>query len=296
MATANLYEKHEHLKQLIGGMGRTLIAFSGGVDSTFLAKVSHAVLDRDAVAVTALSPTYPATELEEAKLYAAEIGIEHRLIETHELEKEEYAVNNPDRCFHCKKELFTEMQLIAVAEGFDTIVYGGIMDDLGDHRPGMEAAELLNARAPLVEAELQKNEIRQLSKELGLPTWNKPGGACLASRIPYGMRVTLEKLHQVDQAELFLHKLGFRLVRVRHHGDIARIEAPPEDLTRSSRTTPIRRLSRLSKRSASSTSPSICKATARGPSMRLSLPILSCRCKRSDPPAFHEAARSRMWL
>ncbi len=232
MATANLYEKQEHLKQLIGGMGRTLIAFSGGVDSTFLAKVSHAVLDRDAVAVTALSPTYPATELEEAKIYAAEIGIEHRLIETHELEKEEYAVNNPDRCFHCKKELFTEMQLIAVAEGFDTIVYGGIMDDLGDHRPGMEAAELLNARAPLVEAELQKNEIRQLSKELGLPTWNKPGGACLASRIPYGMRVTLEKLHQVDQAELFLHKLGFRLVRVRHHGDIARIEAPPEDLTR----------------------------------------------------------------
>ena len=189
------------------------------------------MLDRDAVAVTALSPTYPATELEEAKLYAAEIGIEHRLIETHELEKEEYAVNNPDRCFHCKKELFTEMQLIAVAEGFDTIVYGGIMDDLGDHRPGMEAAELLNARAPLVEAELQKSEIRQLSKELGLPTWNKPGGACLASRIPYGMRVTLEKLHQVDQAELFLHKLGFRLVRVRHHGDIARIEAPPEDLT-----------------------------------------------------------------
>ena len=232
MATANLYEKQEHLKHLIGGMGRTLIAFSGGVDSTFLAKVSHAVLDRDAVAVTALSPTYPATELEEAKLYAAEIGIEHRLIETHELEKEEYAVNNPDRCFHCKKELFTEMQLIAAAEGFDTIVYGGIMDDLGDHRPGMEAAELLNARAPLVEAELQKNEIRQLSKELGLPTWNKPGGACLASRIPYGMRVTLEKLHQVDQAELFLHKLGFRLVRVRHHGDIARIEAPPEDLTR----------------------------------------------------------------
>ncbi len=232
MATAALDVKYENLKQLIEGMGKTLIAYSGGVDSTFLAKAAYDALGRDAVAVTALSPTYPATELEEAKVYAAEIGIEHRLIETHELEKEEYAVNNPDRCFHCKKELFTEMQLIAQDEGFDTIVYGGIMDDLGDHRPGMEAADLLNARAPLLEAELQKQEIRQLSKELGLPTWNKPGGACLASRIPYGMRVTLEKLRQVDQAEHFLHKLGFRLVRVRHHGDIARIEAPPEDLAR----------------------------------------------------------------
>ena len=232
MATAALDEKYENLTQLIGGMGRTLIAYSGGVDSTFLAKVAQETIGRDAVAVTALSPTYPATELEEAKVYAAEIGIEHRLIETHELEKEEYAVNNPDRCFHCKKELFTEMQVIAQAEGFDTIIYGGIMDDLGDHRPGMEAAELLDARAPLVEAELQKHEIRQLSKELGLPTWDKPAGACLASRIPYGMRVTLEKLHEVDQAEHFLHNLGFRLVRVRHHGDIARIEAPPEDLPR----------------------------------------------------------------
>lgn len=232
MATAALDEKYENLTQLIGGMGRTLIAFSGGVDSTFLAKVAKETIGRDAVAVTALSPTYPATELEEAKVYAAEIGIEHRLIETHELEKEEYAVNNPDRCFHCKKELFTEMQVIAQEEGFDTIIYGGIMDDLGDHRPGMEAAEMLDARAPLVEAELQKHEIRQLSKELGLPTWDKPAGACLASRIPYGMRVTLEKLHEVDQAEHFLHNLGFRLVRVRHHGDIARIEAPVEDLPR----------------------------------------------------------------
>ncbi len=232
MATTALTEKYENLTQLIANMGRTLIAYSGGVDSTFLAKVAQDTIGRDAVAVTALSPTYPATEMEEAKRYAAEIGIEHRLIETHELEREEYAVNNPDRCFHCKKELFTEMQVIAEEEGFQTIVYGGILDDLGDHRPGMEAAELLNARAPLVEAELQKHEIRQLSKELGLPTWDKPAGACLASRIPYGMRVTLEKLHQVDQAEHFLHKLGFRLVRVRHHGDIARIEAPPEDLPR----------------------------------------------------------------
>lgn len=232
MATAALDEKYENLTQLIEGMGRTLIAFSGGVDSTFLAKVAKETIGRDAVAVTALSPTYPATELEEAKVYAAEIGIEHRLIETHELEREEYAVNNPDRCFHCKKELFTEMQVIAQEEGFDTIIYGGIMDDLGDHRPGMEAAEMLDARAPLVEAELQKHEIRQLSKELGLPTWDKPAGACLASRIPYGMRVTLEKLHEVDQAEHFLHNLGFRLVRVRHHGDIARIEAPAEDLPR----------------------------------------------------------------
>ncbi|MDE2815282.1 MAG: ATP-dependent sacrificial sulfur transferase LarE, partial [Chloroflexota bacterium] len=180
MATAALDEKYENLTQLIGGMGRTLIAFSGGVDSTFLAKVAYTVLGRDAVAVTALSPTYPATEREEAKLYAAEIGIEHRLIETHELEREEYAVNNPDRCFHCKKELFTEMHVIAAEESFDTIVYGGITDDLGDHRPGMEAAEMLNARAPLVEAELEKHEIRQLSKDLGLPTWDKPAGACLA--------------------------------------------------------------------------------------------------------------------
>ena len=232
MATTALNEKYENLTQLIASMGRTLIAYSGGVDSTFLAKVALETIGRDAVAVTALSPTYPATEMEEAKRYAAEIGIEHRLIETHELEKEAYAVNNPDRCFHCKKELFTEMQVIAEEEGFETIVYGGILDDLGDHRPGMEAAELLNARAPLVEAELQKHEIRQLSKELGLPTWDKPAGACLASRIPYGTRVTLEKLHQVDQAEHYLHKLGFRLVRVRHHGDIARIEAPPEDLLR----------------------------------------------------------------
>ena len=285
MATVDINQKYEQLSELIGGMGRTLIAFSGGVDSTFLAKVAYAVLDRDAVAVTALSPTYPATELEEAKLYAAEIGIEHRLIETHELEKEEYAVNNPDRCFHCKKELFTEMQVIAEEEGFDTIVYGGIMDDLGDHRPGMEAAELLNARAPLVEAELQKHEIRQLSKELGLPTWDKPAGggvwprayltAC-ASRWRSCTKSIKQNISCTDLVSEWCGCATTAILRV--------LKRRPKTCPGSSKMTSIHKLLRPSKRSASSTWLSTCRATAPGPSTKRSPPTLLCRCKRSDEP------------
>jgi len=232
MASPELEVKLARLREIVAGLGRTLVAFSGGVDSTFLAKVCHDVLGKNAVAITALSPSYPAAELEEAKALAQLIGIEHRIIETREVEKEDYARNNPDRCYHCKRELFTELEVIREAEGFASIVYGAIADDLGDYRPGMEAAKEMQARAPLVEAGLHKSEIRELSSEMGLPTWDKPGGACLSSRIPYGSRVTVEKLQQIDRAEQFLRTVGFRQVRVRHHGEIARIEVAPEEMPR----------------------------------------------------------------
>ncbi len=224
--------KYERLKSICRDLGSALVAFSAGVDSTLLLKVCADELADRAVAVTAVSESYPSHELAQAKRLARDVGCRLILVETHELQDEHYASNPTNRCFYCKQELFTTIFPVAQREGLATVVYGANLDDTGDYRPGMQAAKAMGARAPLLEAEMGKPEIRAVSRMLGLETWDKPAFACLSSRIPYGERVTEEKLQQIDAAEVSLVGEGFRQVRVRHHGEVARIEVPPVDLPR----------------------------------------------------------------
>ena len=225
-------QKYDRLLGILKELESVLVAFSGGVDSTFLARAAKDALGDKALLVTADSETYPASELEEARRLARHLGMRHLVIETRELDNPEYAKNPPNRCFFCKEELFTKLGPLAAREGMAHLVYGANMDDLGDHRPGMEAAKRMGVRAPLIDAEFWKTEIRELSQEFGLPTWDKPSFACLSSRFQYGDGITSEKLRQVDAAEAFVRSLGFKQFRVRHHDRLARLEISREEMAR----------------------------------------------------------------
>lgn len=222
-------EKLEKLKNIIANLGSAAIAYSGGVDSTFLMKVCHDVLGDKVIAVTARSSTYPEREFREAVKYAEEIGVKHIVIVSEELEIEGFAQNPVNRCYFCKKELFSKIKNVANEYNIEYVLDGSNYDDKNDYRPGMIAAKELNVVSPLKEAELTKEDIRELSKMMNLSTWDKPSFACLSSRFPYGNEITEEKLKMVEKAEQFLLDLGFKQVRVRHHGEIARIEVARDE-------------------------------------------------------------------
>jgi uncharacterized protein len=223
-------KKLRTLKEILQRFDGVVVAYSGGVDSTFLLKLCRDVLKEKVLAITANSPTYSSQELNASIEMARSLSVRHRVIETQELENPKFAANPSDRCYHCKLELFSRLRQIAAEEGLANVVDGSNYDDLSDHRPGSRAAAELGVRHPLQEAGLTKEEIRTLSKEMGLPTWDKPSLACLASRFPYGMPITKDALIIVAEAENFLRRLGIGQLRVRHYDKTARIEVEPQDM------------------------------------------------------------------
>ena len=230
-STNGAEEKMRALRDQLQQMGSLIVAYSGGVDSAFLAAVANEVLGSGSLAVTADSPSLAPSELRDAVSLAEQIGLNHRVIKTGEVEREDYQANTPNRCFFCKDELYTHLTGFASAEGYAWAANGTNVDDLGDFRPGQNAAKQYGVVSPLVDAGLTKADIRQLSHAMGLPTWDKPAQACLSSRIPYGSRVTVEALTRIGKAEEHLRSLGFCQLRVRHHDTVARIEVGPQDFS-----------------------------------------------------------------
>lgn len=225
----SLDEKVSRLETLLKEMGPVVVAFSGGVDSTYLLFVAHAVSE-NVVAVTAHSAIHPEDELKEAVDFAGRLGVEHHLFQTGEMNDETFLSNPPDRCYYCKHIIFSNLVEFARSRGIQTVVDGSNLDDLGDYRPGRKALKELRIRSPLQEAGLTKQEVRLLLQKQGLPVWNKPALACLASRIPYGSPITREALDRVEKSEHYLRSLGFQQIRVRDYGNLARLELIPDDL------------------------------------------------------------------
>ena len=232
--STELKDKYELLKDIIRDMGRVVIGYSGGVDSTLVMKVAHDLLGENAIAVTGDSEAFPAGEVEEALKAAQIMGIEVVKVITHELSNPNFAVNNPNRCYHCKTELFSELRQVAEERNIPWILDGSHAEDglPGDHRPGMRAAEERGVRSPLRDAGFTKADIRSLARALNIPNWDKPSFACLSSRFPYGTQITPELLARLDGCERFLRNLGFRQFRVRHHDTVARIEVETQDMPR----------------------------------------------------------------
>jgi len=224
--------KQQKLFDLLTDMRRVIVAYSGGTDSAYLAWAAKQALGDNALAITADSASIPESHKRDAEAFVRQFGIRHEYVETHEFDNPEYVKNDANRCFHCKDELFNVLDRVAAERGFEHIVYGVNKDDLGDYRPGQRAAKLHQVHAPLVDADLTKAEIRELSRIAGLPTWDRPAAACLSSRIPYGTPVTIQNIKTVEIGEEEMKALGFHLFRTRFHGELVRIEVAPEELPR----------------------------------------------------------------
>ena len=232
MDAAALDAKQQKLFATLTGLGRVIVAYSGGTDSAYLAWAAHRVLGSHAIAITADSASIPESHKRDAEDFVRRFGIAHEYIETHEFENPDYLKNDANRCFHCKDELFTRLEEVGRERGIAHIIYGVNQDDLGDYRPGQNAAKIHQVKAPLVEAGLSKAEIRELSRAAGLPTWDRPASACLSSRIPYGTPVTIQNIKTVEKGEEEIKALGFRQFRVRFHGELVRIEIAKDELAR----------------------------------------------------------------
>jgi uncharacterized protein len=244
---AELADKQAKLFSDLQAMGRVIVAFSGGTDSAYLAWAAQRVLGSNALAMTADSASLPESHKRDAESFVREFGIAHEYVATHEFDNPDYVRNDPNRCFHCKDELFTRLAEVGRARSIDHIIYGVNVDDLGDYRPGQKAAREHRVDAPLVDAGLTKAEIRELSRLAGLPTWDRPASACLSSRIPYGTPVTIENVKTVETGEEEIKALGFRQFRVRFHGQLVRIEIAPEELAKALDPEMVRRFTAIFK-------------------------------------------------